>query len=139
MNQPLMIYVFSDGALSSNGNLDNSLPQGSNELGGRGKGQWTSDNSSTASSFFLVYDPGNGLSAYPSGRPDHRQIGWYSADASVVTSSHRGANNVNLLVNTVLLNYMALHNEQANFASLFPGGNHGLGDIDSLISFNPIA
>ncbi len=138
MGQPLMIYVFSDGALSSNGSLDNSLPQGSNELGGRGKGQWTSDNSSTAASFFLVYDPNSGLSAYNSGRPDQRQIGWYSADASVVTSSHRGANNVNLLVNTVLLNYMALNGDQANFASLFPGGNHGLGNIDQLISFNTI-
>jgi hypothetical protein len=49
------------------------------------------------------------------------------------------ANNVNLLVNTVLLNYMALHGEQGNFATLFP--NHGLGNAaqqDSLTAFAPI-
>ena len=57
----------------------------------------------------------------------------------MVTSSHRGANNVNLLVNTVLLNYMALNGDLAGFTSLFPGGNHGLGDIDPLIAFNGIA
>ena len=45
-----------------------------------------------------------------------------------------GANNVNLLVEMVLLNYMALHGEQGLFATLFP--NHGLGDttlLDRLI------
>ena len=49
------------------------------------------------------------------------------------------ANNVNQLVQTVVLNYMALHGEQGSFASLFP--NHGLGNaslIDSLTAFAPI-
>ena len=48
--QPLMLYVFSDGSLSSNGMIDNSA-------GGRGKGVWTGDNQSTAAAFFLVYNP----------------------------------------------------------------------------------
>jgi hypothetical protein len=42
-------------------------------------------------------------------------------------------------VNTVILNYMALHGEQGQFASMFP--NHGLGDPtmqDSLTAFTPI-
>ena len=47
---PLMMYVFSDGSLSSNGVIDNSVD-------GRGKGEWTSDNQHTASPFFLVYNP----------------------------------------------------------------------------------
>jgi hypothetical protein len=49
------------------------------------------------------------------------------------------ANNVNLLVNAVLLNYMALHGEQALFGGLFP--NHGLGNAtlqDRLTAFTPI-
>ncbi len=50
MGVPLMLYVFSDGSLSSNGVIDNSVD-------GRGKGEWTSDNQSTASAFFLVYNP----------------------------------------------------------------------------------
>ena len=49
------------------------------------------------------------------------------------------ANNVNLLVQMVLLNYMALHGEQGQFANVFL--NHGLGDptlLDRYIAFAPI-
>jgi hypothetical protein len=106
-----------------------------NSAEGRGKGQWTGDNSSTASSFFLVH--------YPAGRPNlaipGRQIGAYSADASVITSSSPAANNVNLLVNTVLLNYMALNGDIGNFASTF--GNHGLGSgtsYEQFVAFDPL-
>ena len=123
---PLMIYVFSDGSLSSNGMIDSST-------GGRGKGVWTGDNQSTASSFFLVYSP--------NGRPAamRQQIGFFRASGDVETASHPGANAVNLLVETVILNYMALHGEQGQFATLFP--NHGLGSTslrDSLTAFGQI-
>ncbi len=139
MAKPLMIYVFSDGSVASNGTVDNSQPQGNNELGGRGKGVWTGDNSSTASSFFLVYNPAGAVTPYNNGLPleRHRQIGRFSADASVVTSSSPAANNVNLLVNTVILNYMALNGDEGQFTTLFPG--HGLGNIDNLISFGNIS
>jgi hypothetical protein len=49
------------------------------------------------------------------------------------------ANNVNVLVQAVLLNYMALHGEAANFPTAFPG--HGLGVTQTqraMIAFNPI-
>ena len=49
------------------------------------------------------------------------------------------ANNVNLLVNSVVLNYMALHGDEVNFDSVIP--NHGLGNTamkDSLTAFQPI-
>jgi hypothetical protein len=62
------------------------------------------------------------------------------ASGDVETASSPAANNVNLLVQTVVLNYMALHNEQNNFANLFP--NHGLGNstlMDSLTAFAPIS
>ena len=51
-----------------------------------------------------------------------------------------GANNVNLLVYMMLLNYMALNGEQGQFSTVFP--NHGLGDpalLDRFIAFGPIA
>ena len=51
-----------------------------------------------------------------------------------------GANNVNLLVQMLLLNYMALNGDQGQFSTVFP--NHGLGDpalLDRLIAFAPIA
>ena len=136
LNVPVMMYVFSDGSLSSNGTIDNSQE-------GRGKGEWSSDNSSTAGSFFLVYDP-NGRPTLLGGTPEeqarHQQIGYMSADGSVMRGATPAANNVPLLVNTVLLNYMALHGEQGlPFETAFP--NHGLGNAalrDSLTAFAPI-
>lgn len=132
---PLMVYVFSDGSVFSNGMLDNSVD-------GRGKGVWTGDNSSTAGSFFLVYNPGGRpalLGANAAEQAQHQQIGWMRADASVETSSTPAANNVNLLVETVILNYLALHSQQDQLGALFP--THGLGNaaaIDSLTAFAPI-
>lgn len=135
VNVPLMVYVFSDGSVASNGRLDESED-------GRGKGEWTGDNQSTAASFMLVYNPG-GRPQLLGGNMDeqarHQQIGFMSADASVVTSSTPAANNVNLLVETVVLNYLALHNQTGQFDSLFPG--HGLGSNslrESLQAFQPI-
>ncbi len=136
MGQPLMIYVFSDGSVASNGMIDDSLPS-SGELGGRGKGQWTGDNSSTACSFYLVFDPNANISVYSNtGLIDHRQIGRFSSDGSVVTSSTPAANNVNLLVNTVIANYMSLNGDLNQFSTLFPG--HGLGNYEQYVSFSPI-
>ncbi len=132
---PLMLYVFSDGSLSADGVVDNTVD-------GRGKFMWTSDNQQTAASFFLVYNPAGRAQFYTGdSRPaeQHQQIGWFRRDASVETASTPAANNVNLLVETVILNYMALHGEQGLFASRFQG--HGLGSAalqDSLIAFNPI-
>jgi hypothetical protein len=131
---PLMVYVFSDGSLNSTGMVDSSA-------NGRGKFGWQGDNQSVAASFFMVYNP--------KGRPVPtvadssgglgRQIGYYRADGSIETSSHPGANAVNLLVETVILNYMALHGDQRNFTTLFPG--QGLGSPasqDSVTAFAPI-
>ncbi|MEW5757532.1 MAG: hypothetical protein AB1810_14650 [Pseudomonadota bacterium] len=126
---PLMLYVFSDGSLTSNGTLDNSPD-------GRGKGVWTGDNSDVAASFFLIYNPG--------GRPTplKQQIGSFRPDGSVDTASSPAANNVNLLVETVILNYMALHGQQGQFATMFPGmglSNASSALIDRLLAFEPIA
>lgn len=135
---PLMVYVFSDGSVFSNGMIDNS-PNGG------GKGVWTGDNSSTAASFMLVYDPISRPALFTGGSDgnpaeQHQQIGWMRPDASVETASTPAANNVNLLVETVVLNYMALHGaSRAEFENLFP--NHGLGNaslMDSLTAFSPL-
>ena len=134
MDTPLMVYVFSDGSVASNGNIDNSLPTGSNELGGRGKGEWTGDNSSTACSFYLVFNPNGGIQTYANTNLlDYHQVGRYSSDGSVITSSSPAANNVNLLVNTVIANFMSINGDLGQFPTLFP--NNGLGDIDNVISF----
>lgn len=134
-SQPLMMYVFSDGSVASNGRIDESAD-------GRGKGEWTGDNSSTGASFFLVYNPTGKpqlMGATTEQNAIQQQIGFMRPDASVETASAPSANNVNLLVQTVLLNYMALHGQQNQFSTLVP--NQGLGNstmLDSLTAFQPI-
>jgi len=132
---PIMVYVFSDGSVASNGMID---PMAN-------KPQWTGDNSSTAASYFLVYNP-----PARGGRPtlntsviadpfQHQQIGWMRSDASVETSATPASNSVNQLVYTVLLNYMALHDDISGFSSIFT--NNGLGaagNLEQYVAFNPI-
>jgi hypothetical protein len=127
---PLMVYVFSDGSLSSNGALDNST-------GGRGKGQWTGDNQGTAASFFMVYNPAGRATAI------RNQIGAFTSSGDVNTSSSPAANAVNLLAETVVLNYLALQNRAGEFAALrwATGLGTSLGSAaayDSLIALAPI-
>ncbi len=138
--QPLMLYVFSDGSVASNGSTDGSLD-------GRGKGVWTGDNSATAGSFFLVYNPtasGGQATLFSSdnlGAERHQQIGWFRSDGSVETASSVAANNVNLLVDTVVLNYLALHgsNYRDVYRSLFPNNDLGTdAHMMSLTAFDPI-
>lgn len=137
---PLMMYVFSDGSVFSNGMTDDSA-------NGRGKGVWTGDNQQTAASFFMVYDPSGNrpqlMGSTVEEQAVHQQLGYMRSSGDVETSSSPCANNVNLLVQTVMLNYMALHGEQANFADAFTarGLAHGLGgaaSLDALTAFQPI-
>jgi hypothetical protein len=137
VGKPVMIYVFSDGSLSATSTVDSSA-------NGRGKFGWQGDNQAVANSFFLVFNPGGrpqprggagGLSA-----ARHQQIGYYRADGSVETASSPAANAVNLLVQTVVLNYMALHGQENLFEGKFP--DHGLGNPtarDAITAFAPIA
>jgi hypothetical protein len=128
---PLMIYVFSDGSLASNGMPDNSVA-------GRGKGIWLADNTATAASLMLVFDP----KAKPTAMM--QQIGSYNSDGSVNSTSSPAANAVNLLAETVILNYMALHGQAGAFQSMTyaSGTGTGLGaasTYDSLIAFGQLS
>jgi hypothetical protein len=122
-HMPLMLYVFSDGSLSSNGMIDNSAA-------GRGKGVWTGDNQSTAAAFFLVYNPNGPITAISN------QIGHYTPDGSVASTGSPGANAVNLLAEMVVLNYMALHGQAGAFQTMHwaSGVSTGLGSSGSYAS-----
>lgn len=134
--KPVMLYVISDGSISAGGQVDNTVD-------GRGKFMWTSDNQGTAAAFFLVYNPtsrpqlfdgGGGL---PGAR--HQQIGFFTSSGDVNTASSPAANSVLLLVQTVLLNYMALHGEIGRFQTVFPEQALGTGTaLDALVAFQPI-
>jgi hypothetical protein len=127
--KPLMLYCFSDGSLNSNGMIDSSVD-------GRGKGVWTGDNQGTACSFFLVYSP-NGRPQLTPAVPGN-QIGSFTAAGDVATASSPAANAVNLLVETIILNYMALHGEQGNFQTLFPNTGLSTAQISNLTAFSKI-
>ena len=135
LQKPLMIYVFSDGGISANNVIDTSVD-------GRGKFMWNSDNESAAATYFLVYNPtgqpqlstAGGVSA-----PQHQQIGVYTPDGSVNGAGSPAASNVLLLVETVILNYMALHGQIGQYAQVFPTqalGNAAM--FDRLAAFQPI-
>jgi hypothetical protein len=135
LGRPVMIYVFSDGSLNSNSMVDNSAA-------GRGKLGWQGDNSSVASTFFLVYSP-KGRPALR-GAASTQQIGYFTADGSVVSTSSPAANSVDSLVQTVLLNYMGLSGTDASFASTFQAWTNqpqGLGSpsqLAALTVFQPV-
>jgi hypothetical protein len=127
---PVMIQIMSDGSLTSNSMVDTSTA-GRNKLG------WQGDNSSVAATLFLVYSP--------AGRPVLRngvagqQIGYFSSDGSVVSTSSPAANSVNQIPELIMLNYMGLMGTDANFATTFP--MQGLGPASALAAmtvFEPI-
>ncbi|MGH0030924.1 MAG: hypothetical protein ACQGVC_14115 [Myxococcota bacterium] len=123
---PIVVYILSDGSVFSDGVLDNSADGG-------GKGIWRGDNSSTASTIMLVYDP--------DGRPTMNpavghQVGRFKANGSVDTDATIIAGEVPLLTEAIVLNYVALHNDVVNFDTYL---NHSLGtDLDSLTAFAPL-
>jgi hypothetical protein len=140
--KPVMIYVFSDGSLASDGTIDNSV-------GGRGKGVWTADNQNVAATYFLIYNPaGVAQTAQTGGVEMSKQLGWMNPDGSQDTTSSPGGNNVPNLVQMVVLNYMALHTSSAASVWSSPGlwptnpTNNTLGAgaaaLDPLIMWQPL-
>ena len=138
--KPVMIYVFSDGSLASDGQIDNSVA-------GRGKGVWTADNQNVAATYFLVFDPKARATPAQSNMEMSLQLGYFNPDGSQNTTSSPAGNNVPNLVQMVVLNYMALHGTSAaaNWPSLWPAPNtnntigSGATALDPLIMWNPLA
>jgi hypothetical protein len=111
VGSPLIVYVFSDGGLSSSAMVDNST-------NGRGKLAWQGDNQSVSSTFFLVYSP--------KGRPQpingaaSQQIGYFTPDGSVDSSSSPAANSVMQIPEVLILNYLSMMGQAGQFNTLFP-------------------
>jgi hypothetical protein len=143
VGKPVMIYVFSDGSLFSNGMIDDSAA-------GRGKGVWTADNQNVAASYFLVFDPKAKPLPAQSNPEMSLQLGYCNPDGSQNTTSSPAGNNVFNLVQIVVLNYMALHGTINGLSAVngfpvlwpSPNVNNTLGTgtaLSSLISFQPLA
>jgi hypothetical protein len=127
---PLMVYVFSDGSLSSSSMVDTSVA-------GRNKLAWQGDNQSVSSTFFLAYSP--------KGRPQpingaaSQQIGYFTADGSVDSTSSPAANSVMQIPEVMILNYLGLTGQAGQFSTFFP--MQGLGSASAqaaLTAFAPI-
>tara|TARA_R110002049_G_scaffold2743_3_gene21004 strand:- start:53075 stop:54589 length:1515 start_codon:yes stop_codon:yes gene_type:complete len=134
-NQPVMIYVFSDGAVSA----DTNTPE--DDGNGTTKFRWRSDSSATAASAIFVYQPGGARPALRGNALGTNQLGTFTMDGNVNTSSSPFANNVVSLAELVVLNYLGLHGQQARFGTDVLV-NNGLGTgatVDPYIAFNPIA
>jgi hypothetical protein len=137
--KPVMIYVFSDGSLASDGTIDDST-------GGRGKGVWTADNQNVAATYWLIYNPHGKATTAQSSVEASLQLGYFNPDGSQNTTSSPAGNNVPNLVQMVVLNYLALHsaNDLARWPTLWPAPNtvNTLGSgaaLDPLIMYNPLA
>jgi hypothetical protein len=125
----LCLYVFSDGSVQSSGEIDS-------DPNGNGKGIWSSDSSSTACSFMLVYSP----TAQPQlVDPARQQIGFFNSDGSVEIGINEIDNNPTALTEAAVLNYLALHNEKDRLDEVLP--DHTIGTAapaDDLIAFDKI-
>ena len=123
----VMIYLFSDGSVFSDGQPDN---------GANGKFVWRGDNSGSGVSVMLVYRK----TAKPDLRAPFattRQIGHYRPNGDVETSVNSVANNPEALTQAVILNYMALHGQEGQFTTLFPGSAIQ-SDMTNLLAFSQI-
>ena len=133
LNKPLMIYLFSDGAVVAD--RDNPEDDGN----GTTKFRWRSDNSQRAASVMFVYSPNLASAAIMRNGNASQQLGYARDDGSVETSATPFANSVVQLSELAILNYMALHGDQGNFGNVL--GNPGLGvgpASDPYIAFNQI-
>jgi hypothetical protein len=122
VGRPLVIYILSDGSLSSDGVVDNSVD-------GAGKLVWRGDNSDTSSTVMLVFDP----DGRPGMTPVGNQVGRYRPSGSVETTASP-------LAEAIVLNYLALHNEVGRFGTVVPGATIGTSAavLDPLTAFAPL-
>ncbi len=130
LGKPLMIYTFSDGSVSARGTEED-------DGNGTTKFRWRSDSSQTAASFILAYSP-NGQPMLRNGAAS-QQLGNFTTDGNVNTSSSPFANSVVALAEMVVLNYLGLHGEEAMFGAVL--NNPGLGTgaaVAPYIAFNAI-
>lgn len=125
--RPLMVYIFTDGGVAANRNVDNSQ-------NGRGKYEWQGDKGSQSSSFFLVYSP----SGRPNLRSSRRQIGHFNENAGVNRNANVLSNNVINLAKAVVANYLALRGEESKLAQVV-GDNPFGNNLDQYLIFNKLA
>lgn len=104
----VMIYVFTDGGISSNMNTTDP---------NNGKFEFTNDDGQRAATFSLLYKHQGGrpslLHTGNSFNTHTRQLGWFKPNTAVERSANGVSNNVVNLAKAVTLNYLALHGDES--------------------------
>jgi len=131
LGKPLMIYGFSDGAVSADQDREEDDGNGTTKF------RWRSDNSQTAASFILVYSP-NGRPVLRNGAAS-QQLGHFRSNGNVETASSPFANSVVQLAEMVVLNYLGLHGQEGMFGMVLDNPGLGTGAaVAPYIAFDPI-
>jgi hypothetical protein len=120
-----MIYVFTDGGITSSQTVDNSTD-------GRGKLAWTGDSGDRSAAFILMYR----ARAKTLLRNNTRQIGYFTDPGQGVdTKSSLIANDVNTQAMAVVLNYLALDGNEGKLADVLGSNDPFTGVTDKYLLF----
>lgn len=131
-NKPVMIYLFTDGSVYSDGTIDNST-------GGRGKGVWTGDDGEKGAAVLMVLRPSAPRSASPIIRNNKRQVGHYRPTGKLAVDRQANliSNDVTNLAKAVVGNYLALQGEEGRLSQIVGGDSFG-STLDDYLVFNKI-
>lgn len=122
----LMLYIFTDGGISSNDDVDNST-------NGRGKLAWTGDSGERSASILLMYKAGR----RPALRNNLRQVGHFIDNGQAVDAKGSLiATDVTKQAMAVLLNYMALDGSEGKFRDVIGDSDPFMGVMDKYLLFN---
>jgi hypothetical protein len=121
----IIVYVVTDGGVSSNNKIDSSA-------GGRGKLGWGGDNGIRSASFMLYYRNAGKAQLR---RANGRQIGFYKDSANIDGAASLISNSVTNLSKAVVANYLALSGKE-NTLETIVGDNPFSSDLDKYIIFN---
>ncbi len=110
---PVMIYVYTDGGVSS-----------------AGGGNWAGDSGQRSATFALVYNP----TAKTPTRNNNRQIGAYTAAGAVDKTAAVIGDNVQTLSIALAANWLALHGREGDLAKV-AGSNPFGADLEKYLAF----
>lgn len=120
------IIVLTDGGVSANSTIDNSM-------NGRGKFGWRGDSGQRSSSMMMVYKK----DGKPVLRNNNRQLGYFRANGSVETTAMLTSNSVVNMNKAMVANYLALHGKEGELASVV-GNDPFLSVLDQYLIFDKL-
>jgi hypothetical protein len=125
-NKDLAIYLYTDGGVTSSGQIDSSA-------NGRGKGVWRGDSGQRSATVMLVFKSDD----KPEIRNGNRQIGTYKEGGAVDNAFNLISNSVENLSKAVVANYLALQGRESDLAKIV--GNNPFGaELEKYLGFTKL-